>query len=183
MKRLLILSILFISLAAHAQWNSQDSLKLKQILDGKEELKLNKSAVRQIDFGGIRDTLRRSDKKGWMQPDETLPRVAYNPTVASETDSLRRDRVPRENKMPPLMLVPYRAGYAELPLPKPEKITMQSLGIVLPPAEGIRLGKKGVRVNGGTIGGLDLAQFFTKEFWQFRKKRQRESTHSVLSTY
>ncbi|MCS2864964.1 DUF4858 domain-containing protein [Bacteroides thetaiotaomicron] len=38
-------------------------------------------------------------------------------------------------------------------------------------------------MNGGTFSGLDLLQVFTREFWQFRKKRMRARTMGVLEEY
>ena len=73
------------------------------------------------------------------------------------------------------MLEVYKPVYAHLPLDT-LKIAME---FKLPPPEGISLGN-GVRVNGGTFSGLDLLQVFTREFWQFRKKRMRTRTMGYL---
>ena len=47
------LSILLCTLAAltaQAQWSKQDSLRLQQLLNGEEELIINKEAVKSIHF-------------------------------------------------------------------------------------------------------------------------------------
>lgn len=48
---------------------------------------------------------------------------------------------------------------------------------------GIPLGKSGVTINGGAIGGLDLMAVFTKGFWDKKGRDQRERTLEVLRTY
>lgn len=112
-----------------------------------------------------------------MRFDESLPRV-ISPSSVVESDSLYDKRRITDRKLPLQMLEVYKPVYAHLPLDT-LKVTM---GIKLPPPEGISLGN-GVRVNGGTFSGLDLLQIFTKDFWQFRKKRMRAHTIGVLKEY
>lgn len=59
--------------AQSKQWTLQDSIYLKQILNGNGELKLNPEAVKKIDFGGLVGSPGISTEKSWMAPDETLP--------------------------------------------------------------------------------------------------------------
>lgn len=76
--------LLCISLPAtwvYAQWTSQDSLKLKLLLKGSEELKLNPKAVKQIEFGDVLGKPGISEEKSWLLPDETLPEVLPKPKV------------------------------------------------------------------------------------------------------
>ena len=40
----------------------------------------------------------------------------------------------------------------------------------------MKLGKSGVTVNGGTIGGLDLMTIFTKDFWDKKGRNRRSRT-------
>lgn len=61
--------------ACYAQWTAQDSIELRRLLEGNEEIKLNPKAVRQINFGGVSGTPRISEEKRWMLPDETLPQA------------------------------------------------------------------------------------------------------------
>ena len=95
-----------------------------------------------------------------------------------ESDTLYDKRRITGGKLPLQMLEVYKPVYAHLPLDT-LKIAME---FKLPPPEGISLGN-GVRVNGGTFSGLDLLQVFTREFWQFRKKRMRTRTMGVLEEY
>ena len=77
-----------------------------------------------------------------------------------------------------MMLETYKSTYVPLPL----DTLVVSMRIHLPPPDGISLGN-GVRVDGGLFFGLDLLQVFTKDFWQFRKKRMRTRTIDVLKDY
>lgn len=69
----LFVSAVFILLAGvcYAQWTKEDSLRLKKSLKSGEELKLNKEAIRQIDFNAGAANPRTSEEKRW----ESLPRV------------------------------------------------------------------------------------------------------------
>jgi hypothetical protein len=150
---------------------------LKKSLKEGEELKLNKEAVRQIDLNAGAANPRVYEEKRWMRFDESLPRV-ISPSAVVESDTLYDKRRITGGKLPLQMLEVYKPVYAHLPLDT-LKIAME---FKLPPPEGISLGN-GVRVNGGTFSGLDLLQVFTREFWQFRKKRMRARTMGVLEEY
>lgn len=157
----MLLSVVFLLLtgACYAQWTKEDSLRLKKLLENGEELKLNEEVVKQIKFKNERELPRMDMKKKWMRMDESLPR-ATPPSAMVELDSLRKPVYTRLQK-------------------DTLRITMV---IKLPPPEGISLGN-GVRVNGGLFTGLDLLQVFTKDFWQFRKKRMRADTMHALQNY
>lgn len=74
MKRLiLILLVCSAALKVSAQWTEKDSLNLKRILKGEEDIKLNLDAVKLIDFGSGMGTPKMSEEKNWALPDETLP--------------------------------------------------------------------------------------------------------------
>lgn len=175
----LFVSVVFLLLtgACYAQWTAEDSLRLKNSLKNGEELKLNKEAVKRIEFNAGAATPRMSKEKRWMRFDESLPRV-ISPSAVVESDSLYSRRRITGEKLPLLMLETYNPAYASLPLDT-LAITME---MKLPPPDGISLGN-GVRVNGGLFSGLDLLQVFTKEFWQFRKKRMRAGTQEALGKY
>ena len=162
-ERLFVSVVIFLLTGAcYAQLTAKDSLRLKNLLKEGEELKLNKEAVNQIDFNSGTEVLRMSEEKPWMRFDESLPRIIPPSVVVEKPDSLPEKR-----------RIIFR-------LPLDTLIVTMSLN--LPPPEGISLGN-GVRVNGGTFSGLDLLQVFTKEFWQFRKKRMRVHTVRALEQY
>ena len=51
MKRIVFLMLsLGMAVTLHAQWTAKDSVNLQRILNGKEDIKLNMDAVKQIDF-------------------------------------------------------------------------------------------------------------------------------------
>ena len=179
MRQRLFVSAVFVLLtgACYAQWTKEDSLRLKKSLKEGEELKLNKEAVRQIDLNAGAANPRVYEEKRWMRFDESLPRV-ISPSAVVESDTLYDKRRITGGKLPLQMLEVYKPVYAHLPLDT-LKIAME---FKLPPPEGISLGN-GVRVNGGTFSGLDLLQVFTREFWQFRKKRMRTRTMGELEEY
>lgn len=67
-----MLIALMASLSVCAQWSSGDSLKLRGILNKPGEIKLNKSTVKQIDFGSISNNPITPDNPA-LKYDETLP--------------------------------------------------------------------------------------------------------------
>lgn len=183
MKRaiLLLLSLGMASIA-NAQWTKQDSLKLKRILDGKEELRLNKKVISEIDLGGPDNAPKISTQKKWMQPDETLPAVPYE-AINEETDTLRT-----------------KAAMGKHPA------SLGSMGIELPKIVGIPLGG-GVQLNEMAItrvtgldklqvpnsarslqvrfrfSGLDFMYIFTKKCWKWKENQRVQRTKQVLRSY
>ena len=64
---------------SQAQWEKEDSLRLKRMLEGKEEIKLNEEAVKSIQFYFLpeEELIRQkpviSDEKPWMKFISKLP--------------------------------------------------------------------------------------------------------------
>ena len=183
MKHIIFLLLsLGIAHAACAQWTKQDSLKLKRMLDGKEELRLNKKAVNEIELGGVDDSPRISTDKRWMQPDETLPTVLYE-AIGEETDTLRTKTSADDRS-----------------------VSFETLNIKLPKMAGIPLGRE-VRLNEVAItrvtglaklqvpgsarslqvefrfSGLDFMYVFTKKFWKRKERQRTQQTKQVLRSY
>lgn len=176
-KRVLFLLLACLSaLVARAQWSAKDSLNLQRILGGKEEIKLNMDAVKQIDLSTPMGAPRAVTNKSWLQVDETLPTVnnkkkiiltlhpytartkynwdpVYQRKIKVDTDSWRSNSFDR----------------------------MIAMGISRPDV--IKLGKKGATISGGTIGGLDFMTIFTKDFWDKKGRANRERTLEVLKAY
>lgn len=177
-KRFIILLLIFsVAGEAYAQWTEKDSLKLQRIINGNGELKLNPEAVKRIDFGNTSDSMRISEEKGWLQPDETLPKVKYTKINKEEADSLYEAVADRINVR--LSLQPLSSGNLRDSIFFGYKAGM---GLKLPPLEGISLGN-GFRLNGGTISGFDLMYIFKKDFWCRKKKKRREHTLVILQSY
>lgn len=75
-KRVLFLLLACLSaLVARAQWTAKDSLSLQRILSGKEVIKLNMDAVKQIDLSTPLGAPRTVKDKSGLRVDETLPTV------------------------------------------------------------------------------------------------------------
>ena len=78
-KRLFISAVsLLLTGVCYAQWSAQDSLKLQNLLEGSEELKLNPKAVKQIDFGGAVGTPRMSEESVGCCPMSRFPKHCLN---------------------------------------------------------------------------------------------------------
>lgn len=75
-KRLLLLFLVSLpAVVLHAQWSAKDSLNLQRMLGGKEEIRLNMDAVKQIDFSKPMSAPRASKESPALRVDETLPEV------------------------------------------------------------------------------------------------------------
>ncbi len=82
------LSILFCIigiLTSKAQLSRRDSIRLKQLLEGDKEIKLNQEAVKSIQFNFAPDINemhkpKMSEEKPWMEFDKSLPKN-FNDTV------------------------------------------------------------------------------------------------------
>lgn len=82
------LSILFCIigiLASKAQLSRRDSIRLKQLLEGDKEIKLNQEAVKSIQFNFAPDINemhkpKMSEEKPWMEFNKSLPKN-FNDTV------------------------------------------------------------------------------------------------------
>lgn len=176
-KRVLFLLLACLSaLVSRAQWTAKDSLSLQRILGGKEEIKLNMDAVKQIDLSTPLGAPRTVKNKPGLRIDETLPTVNNKKKIV-------------------LTLHPYsvRTKYNWDPVYQ-RKIKvdayswrsnsfdrMIAMGLSRPDV--IKLGKKGTTLSGGTIGGLDFMTLFTKDFWDKKGRATRERTLEVLKAY
>lgn len=76
MKRIVFLMLsLGMAVTLHAQWTAKDSVNLQRILNGKEDIKLNMDAVKQIDFNSSPTAPKISKERPGLRLDETLPQV------------------------------------------------------------------------------------------------------------
>ncbi|WP_455961045.1 DUF4858 domain-containing protein [Bacteroides bouchesdurhonensis] len=172
-----VMALSLTTLLMYAQeWTSKDSLHVKKLLDGEQELILNPDAVKSIDFGNAAGTPRISKEKSWMHFDESLPRVLPKPKVV-------------------LTLSPYTATtpYDWDPVyQKKIRVTKNTWRgdpfyelrqLLYTKSSNISLGKGGVYISGGAIGGLDLMAMFTRDFWSKKRLETRDRTLEVLRTY
>jgi hypothetical protein len=158
-------------------------LRLKKLLNKDGELKLNSEAVKQINFNSVtipKLPLRMSDEQPWLRPDESLPGIPppsgqHHSSTTTTTDTV----------------APRRSLYIALPPDSLKKLKKgMSMSFKLPPPDGISLGngKRMVGVSepgagGFSISGLDFTKPFSKDFWQFKRKRNRTRTREVLKNY
>lgn len=182
-KRLFISAVsLLLTGVCCAQWSAQDSIRLQKLLESGEELKLNREAVRQIDFGGAVGSPRMSEEKNWMLPDESLPKALPKPKVVL---SLMPYKANTRFNWDPVYQKKIRIdkntwrGEPFYELRRQRSYTNQRRNLM---AKSIQ-GRSGVSVSGGTIGGLNLMGIFTKNFWDKQGKECRERTLEVLRTY
>ena len=173
--KFLFLSVVVLLLCStcYAQWTRKDSLELKESLRGDREVKLNKEAVKLINLNSGTVSPLLFDEKPWMRYDGSLPAI-ITPSAIVEADSANVRNRMAGKRLPYHTLRKFRV----LPLDTLET----TMNMKLPPPEGISLGH-GIRVQGGLFFGLDILQIFTKDFWEFKKKRRRASTVRALHEY
>lgn len=189
---------LSLALGAYAQeWTAEDSLRLKRLLENEEELKLNPKAVEAIDFGGVSvEAPHMSMNKPWLSFDTTLPQVGpkrpklslflrpYSPDLIHDWETtfrFYRDKLDfgQYNTLPETVTDTVEEGVSRPRL----FLRMMARRAQLMNDGRISIGKKGVYIENGTIGGLDLMAMFTKDFWNRKDERNRLRTLEVLKYY
>jgi len=145
-------------------WTSQDSLRLRQVLNDKEELKLNLDALKELKNQSLWGIQKVSANKPWMDYDETLPEV---PRVS-----------PYKVRF---TLYPYTANtrYNWDPVYQ-KKITINKDTWRGNPF--YALSKLPV-YSGSSPSGKDFMTIFTKEFWSPKARRRRARTLELLKAY
>lgn len=192
----------------HAQqWTAKDSLNLKRILNGKEDVKLNMDAVNQIDFGNSTGTPRMSSEKNWMLPDLTLPEVLPEQkklilTLRPYTAHTRFDWDPVNQKKIKVgkdtwRNEPLRELYMQFKYSNWAKTPMDGGGgyrrsLEEIEATGLRYNPLSGRANNMAVGawegvggptGNDFMTPFTKDFWDIKGRKRRARTLEVLKSY
>ena len=217
MKRTVFLMLsLGMAVTLHAQWTAKDSVNLQRILNGKEDIKLNMDAVKQIDFNSSPTVPKMSKERPGLRLDETLPQVLekkkvvltlrpytantkynwdpiYQKKIRVDADTWRGDPFVELYQTVP-------SNWAKNVYDKGIRISYEEIrssglrhnlfgeranGMMVPTqsmvhTSAMKLGKSGVTVNGGTIGGLDLMTIFTKDFWDKKGRNRRSRTLEVL---
>ena len=196
------------SIGAYAQhWSSEDSISIKKLLNGHEELKLNKEAIKQIDFGQMASKPKLSDDKSWLAPDESLPNVLninkikltlrpYTANTRYDFDPIFQRKITVKEDTWRGVSVMQLANYL---LPENWKKELWRDGVnfrmlserangmmvnsvVNTQLGGINIGK-GMYITGNGIGGVDLMAVFTKDFWDVKGRERRKRTLEVLKAY
>lgn len=214
MKRILLLLLLCpFALLVRAQWTAKDSLNLDRILQGKEEIKLNIDAVKQIEFDPFGAPCVSEDKP-WMRIDETLPEVRkkkkvvltlhpYKANTKYNWDPVYQRKINIDAdtwKMNTTDLMP--TNWAKSIVDKGIRRSVEEIrasglhqNILGERANGMmvrsytttqpvrKVGNKGATLTGNGVGGLDLMTVFTKDFWDKKGRKARERTLEVLKAY
>ena len=217
MKRIVFLMLsLGMAVTLHAQWTAKDSVNLQRILNGKEDIKLNMDAVKQIDFNSSPTVPKMSKERPGLRLDETLPQVLekkkvvltlrpytantkynwdpiYQKKIRVDADTWRGDPFVELYQTVPSNWVydkGIRSSYEEIRSSglRHNLFGERANGMMVPTqsmvhTSAMKLGKSGVTVNGGTIGGLDLMTIFTKDFWDKKGRNRRSRTLEVLKAY
>ena len=220
MKRIVFLMLsLGMAVTLHAQWTAKDSVNLQRILNGKEDIKLNMDAVKQIDFNSSPTVPKMSKDRPGLRLDETLPQVLekkkvvltlrpytantkynwdpiYQKKIRVDADTWRGDPFVELYQTVPSNWAKnvydkgIRRSYEEIRSSglRHNLFGERANGMMVPTqsmvhTSAMKLGKSGVTVNGGTIGGLDLMTIFTKDFWDKKGRNRRSRTLEVLKAY
>ena len=220
MKRIVFLMLsLGMAVTLHAQWTAKDSVNLQRILNGKEDIKLNMDAVKQIDFNSSPTVPKMSKERPGLRLDETLPQVLekkkvvltlrpytantkynwdpiYQKKIRVDADTWRGDPFVELYQTVPSNWAKnvydkgIRCSYEEIRSSglRHNLFGERANGMMVPTqsmvhTSAMKLGKSGVTVNGGTIGGLDLMTIFTKDFWDKKGRNRRSRTLEVLKAY
>ena len=220
MKRIVFLMLsLGMAVTLHAQWTAKDSVNLQRILNGKEDIKLNMDAVKQIDFNSSPTVPKMSKERPGLRLDETLPQVLekkkvvltlrpytantkynwdpiYQKKIRVDADTWRGDPFVELYQTVPSNWAKnvydkgIRSSYGEIRSSglRHNLFGERANGMMVPTqsmvhTSAMKLGKSGVTVNGGTIGGLDLMTIFTKDFWDKKGRNRRSRTLEVLKAY
>ena len=95
-------------LTAQAQLTQEDSIRLKRMLEGKEEIIINQEAVKSIEFNFVpREELLRqrpmmAEDKPWMKFIKKLPKRVYQRPKGHYRFRHQIQTEPRKAKAPPL---------------------------------------------------------------------------------
>lgn len=189
------------------QWTSEDSLKLKRMLNGGEELKLNPEVVKKIDFGQMANQARMSEEKEWLLPDETLPTALPKPKVVLTLmpysvhtpynwDPIFQKKIHVDKdtwrSKPLLSLVDQLNPVNWRKMASREGFNFKMLseranGMMVNSFSTSQLGGIGIGhgmyISGNAIGGLDLMAIFTKDFWDVKGRERRARTLELLKHY
>ncbi|MEG1563640.1 MAG: DUF4858 domain-containing protein [Bacteroides sp.] len=203
----LVVSLSLVVLSVSAQWTTKDSLNLKRMLNGEEELKLNIHTIKLIDLGAVSGKPRLSTEKNWMLPDESLPAVLPDVkkvilTLHPYTASTRFDWDPVYQKKIKVSKDTWRGGetvalkvqfnyanWAATPMSgeggyRRSREEIEASGIrtrLMDERENNKLVDRVVMIPRSS--GLNLMRIFEKSFWDKKGNDRRARTLEVLRTY
>ena len=142
-------------------WTPEDSLRLRRLLEGDGEIKLNPHALKELErsFGQP----KASEEKSWLRFDETLP---HTPT--------------EKQKKARLVLRPY-TGYTPYNW---DPIRQCKIDIDKPTwQQSFLRGIEQMAAGASAPSGHSFMAIFTKEFWNRNIKKRRAATLEALEAY
>ena len=142
-------------------WTPEDSLRLRHLLEGDGEIKLNPHALKELErsFGQP----KASEEKSWLRFDATLP---HTPT--------------EKQKKARLVLRPY-TGYTPYNW---DPIRQCKIDIDKPTwQQNILRGIEQMAAGASAPSGHSFMAIFTKEFWNRNIKKRRAATLEALEAY
>lgn len=204
---LYLLISLSISMAHSQEWTQKDSVNLSRMLKKDGEMKLNKEAVRQIDFGSdVIGTPMMSTEKNWLLPDESLPSSLpntlpldkrqmlslhpYKPNTPFDWDPVYQKKIKvgkdtwRGDPFYQIKTFREYTNMSKAPLrvvvrTQPSLTEIEAMSLQYKPL----FGQANGAMPGVGIGGFDFMHVFTKDFWDKKGRDRRARTLEVLKAY
>lgn len=188
-------------------WTPQDSLRLRRLLDGEGEIKLNPEVLKELGIEQPIGTQQMSMEKRWLDFDTTLPEIPNMPkkkvvlTLRPYTANTKYNWDPvyqkkikidkntwRGDPFYELKIRKIYSDWAKHPLDKGIRKSVDEIEAtgmryrVTERANNMAVGSwQGA--SGGGIGGLDMMAPFTKDFWNVKGRKRRARTLEVLKAY
>lgn len=211
MKRIILFLGLLcaVTFSLYAQeWTPQDSLRLRQLLDGGGEVKLNPDVLKEIGVDAPLGSPKINVNKTWLDFNVSLPAVPripekkvvltlrpYTANTKYNWDPVYQKKITinentwRSNPFYELTKLKIYADWAKRPLdtgPRESIEQIEATGLrytVTERANNMVVGGwHGVGGSGGGIS-VDLMRPFTKDFWNIKGRKRRARTLEVLKTY
>ncbi|MCC8186327.1 MAG: DUF4858 domain-containing protein [Bacteroides sp.] len=184
----------------HAQWERKDSLRLQELLQGQEEIRLNPQAVKEIDRKQIGAPMMER-RNNVLEFDLTLPEVLperkkiiltlspYKPNTRFNYDPIEQKKIKvgkdtwRGDQQLPMSIQLIYANWAKKPYDPQYRESVEQIE-----ATGMRYnmlanGGQGQWEKTGKPTGYDFMTPFTKDFWDKKGKQRRARTLEVLRHY
>ena len=188
-------------------WTLQDSLRLRRLLDGEGEIKLNPEVLKEM---GVQEPLGKqqiSMEKQWLDFNTTLPEIPntpkkkvvltlrpYTATTKYNWDPVYQKKIKidkdtwRGDPFYELKILRIYSDWAKTPFEKGVRKSMDEIE-----ATGMRY-RMTERANNMAVGSLqgasgglgfsgDFMAPFTKEFWNVKGRKRRARTLEVLRAY
>ncbi len=169
-------------------WTPADSTRLQRLLKSEDEIRLNSSALKELNRLFVGEQKVVTDKS-WLQADETLPKVKYEGNVPTQgytlhpyTPSTKYDWDPVYATRLKISKNSWRGKWWDNYRATDLKYVYNESG---KKNEGLKMWH-GIYIENGVIKGdfaTLLTQYFTKDYWKFQDKRNRVRTREVLKGY